>query len=98
MTKTQCIAGAALAALLISPAFADPPARPQPLTSDQFSALRQIEREPQHLAVNDVHATYQSEVEQRREITRTADDVTSAATFLGYIGAIVTILCIAAPL
>ena len=71
--------------------------RPLPVTADQFHALRQVENQPEHAAVRQVHATYQSERERHWEKQRTADDVTTAATFLGWIGALTAILIAGAP-
>jgi hypothetical protein len=79
-------------------AAAAPPGRPLPLTHAQYTALSQLEQEPQHAAVRLVHATYQSEHEQQMERTRMVNDATTLATFAGYIGAIATLLILGAPL
>jgi len=90
----------ALAGILFSPllSMAAPPGRPLGLTAAQFQTLRQIKAQPQHQAVLHVHATYDSEREQRMENTRNIDDITTGATFAGYAAAIITILIVAAPL
>lgn len=89
----KLITTALLVALIALPvAAAPPPLRPLPLTQRQFEALRQIESQPQHAAAREVHATYQSERQREMEKVRAVDDATTAATFSGMIGAIVTIL------
>lgn len=78
--------------------LAKPPGRPLRLTAQQYAALRSLEQEPEHASVRLVHATYQSEHEQQMERKRMVDDATTLATFAGYIGALTTILILAAPL
>src|SRR5438045_674174 len=91
--KRRWIVPVLVLALSSVPALAEaPPSRPLAITPAQFQALRQIETEPQNAAVRQVHATYQSEHEREMERVKTIDDATSAATFAGMIGAIVTIL------
>jgi hypothetical protein len=77
---------------------APPPSRPLPLTRGQFAAVCQVEQQPEHVAIRQIHATYQSEQQRRWEKTRCINDATTFATFAGYIGAIATILICAAPL
>ena len=97
--QRELLAGLVLVLLSAGPLLAAaPPGRPLAMTSTQFQALRQVEQQPEHAAVRQVHATYQSERERHLEEQRTVDDITSGATFAGWIGALVTILICAAPL
>jgi hypothetical protein len=93
--RTAICAG--LSALLIAgTVFAAPPGKPIPITSHQFAAVRDIERQPQHHQVLNVRATFQSERERIVERNLKSDDVTTAATFIGYPAAIITILIVSA--
>ena len=53
----------------------DPPARPLPLTPDQYDRLSELQAQPEHVATLDVHATYKTEREKSLEATRLSDDV-----------------------
>jgi len=79
-------------------AWASPPTRPAGLTTAQFNALQQIESQPQHAIVLDIHASYKSERERSLDLTRASDDFWTAVYQGGFPGAIAAILICAAPL
>ena len=64
--------------------LAAPPAKPVPMTANQFVALRDLERQPQHQQVLNTRATYESEHERIVEQNLKANDVSTIATFLAY--------------
>lgn len=62
---------------------ADPPGRPLALTPAQFDALSELEARPQNTAIQDMHASYKSEREQRMDTQRLADDALTATWSIG---------------
>ena len=98
--RSRTLAVTMILVLLAVPATvsAAPPSRPLALTPAQFDHLQQLETEPAHAAVLDVHATYQSEREQNLDRTRLANDTTTGATLGGIPTAIILVLICAAPL
>ena len=79
-------------------ALADPPPRPLALTEAQYNHLRQLEVQPEHATILDVHATYQSERERSLEATRLSDDILTVAYTGGFPATILILLIAAAPL
>ncbi len=79
-------------------ALAELPPRPVGLTPAQFQALRQVESQPQHQRVLEVHATYKSERERNLDFTRASDDFWSVVWHAGWPGTIATFLILGAPL
>jgi len=79
-------------------AYAGPPARPLALTPAQFDALGELENQPQHVAVLDVHATFKSEREKSLDATRLSDDIFTVAWTGGVPAAVIICLIAAAPL
>ena len=79
-------------------ASADPPPRPLAMTSAQFDHLRQLEAEPEHAAVLDLHASYKSEREKSLDATRLSDDIFTVAYTGGFPATILILLIAAAPL
>lgn len=77
---------------------AAPPARPVPITADQFAAINQLEQQPEHQLVLDTRATYQSEHEKVIEFNRKSDDFLTGATYTAYPAIILLMLICAAPL
>ena len=77
---------------------ADPPLRPLELTSAQFDYLRQLETQPEHAAVLDLHASYKSEREKSLDATRLSDDIFTVAYTGGFPATILILLIAAAPL
>ncbi|HOB73151.1 MAG TPA: hypothetical protein PKG54_01370 [Phycisphaerae bacterium] len=96
----RTILASALIVVLACPAWvlSNPPARPKPLTVEQYRHLVELERQPEHLAVLDVQATYTSNREFDRDFTRASDDFWSVAWHAGFPGTILGILICAAPL
>ena len=86
--------------VLLAPAvvLAGPPARPLPLTSEQYQAIQQLEAQPEHAAVLDVQASYTSEYEATQASNLVANDITTALTEGGYIAAPLIILILNLPL
>lgn len=78
--------------------LAGPPSRPLTLTAAQFEGLCDLQTQPEHATVLDVHATYKSEREQHLDAVRLSDDVFSAVWHGGVPGTILAILIAAAPL
>lgn len=79
-------------------AMAEPPSRPHELTAAQFEQLVQLENQPQHAAVQQLHASYASEREINMEATRAWDDALTYAYNVGYPLGILIVLIAAAPL
>jgi len=77
---------------------AAPPSRPAGLTLVQFDSLRQLEAQPSHAAVLNVHATYASDRERHLDFIRASDDFWTAVYQTGFPGTIAAILICAAPL
>jgi hypothetical protein len=90
----------ALACLLATPVMvrAAAPARPLGVTPSQFAQLRQIENQPENLAVLDVHASYKSEHEKQLELTRASDDFWTVFYTGGLPTLTIVLLIAAAPL
>jgi len=88
------------AVIFMGPAMvlAEPPSRPVGLTAAQFQALRQVESQPQHQRVLEVHATYKSDRERNLDFTRASDDFWSLVWHAGWPGTIATFLILGAPL
>lgn len=89
------------AILMVMPAVASDPAlpgRPLTLTADQFDRVCQIEAQPEHTAVQDVHATYMSERELSLELTRLSDDILTGAYSIGFPTVVVILLFTASVL
>ena len=78
--------------------MADPPIRPHELTAAQYQQLVQLENQPDHAAVQELHASYASEREINLEATRAWDDALTYAYNIGYPMSILIILIAAAPL
>ena len=78
--------------------WAAPPSRPCALTPTQFDALRQMETQPEHDAILDVHATYKSERERSLDFTTASDDFWTIVYQAGFPGALAAVLICAAPL
>lgn len=76
---------------------ATPPARPLPMTTAQFEALRQMEASGPHAAVNRVQATY-ADREKSLKFTTASDDFWTVFYSGGLPGSIITVLICAAPL
>jgi hypothetical protein len=74
------------------------PDRPLELTPEQFAQLQQIQAEPAHEALMDLHASYSSEREERVEADRLANDVSSGAMLAAWPVALTWLLIAAAPL
>ncbi len=74
---------------------AAPPSRPLALTPAQFEGLRQIQTQEEHMVLLDVRASYSSEREAQMEAKLLADDISTAATQVGWPAALLTILLIA---
>jgi len=86
--------------VLILPASisANPPARPSPLTPEQFNHILKLEAQPEHAAVLDVHATFKSDREKEMEFTRASDDFWTLVYQGGFPTVILIMLIVAAPL
>jgi hypothetical protein len=90
-----------LAAVILSmpmSAMADPPTRPHELTATQYQQLIRLESQPQHVAVQELHASYASEREINLEATRAWDDALTYAYNIGFPTGILILLIAAAPL
>lgn len=89
-----------LVAFLIAPiaALAKPPAKPLPVTTDQFHALRQLEAAPQHQAIRAVHATYTSDHDRHLDLIHASDDFWTIAYSGGFPATILGLIICAAPL
>lgn len=99
MSKRALLASAVIVVLALPvTALSDPPARPKPLTPGQYQALKQLEGQPEHMAILDVQATYTSNREFDRSFTRASDDFWTVAWLGGLPGTILGILICAAPL
>lgn len=98
--RKRILWAAVLGVVLTIPAAAlgDPPARPKPLTSAQCRQLAQLERQPEHMAVRDVQATYTNNRQFDRDFTRASDDFWTIAWQGGFPGTILTLLIMASPL
>jgi hypothetical protein len=92
--------GLALAFLLAIPVMvhAAPPTRPLDVTPSQYAQLRQIEGQPENLAVLDVRASYMSEHEKQLALTRASDDFWTIFYTGGLPALTITLLIAAAPL
>ena len=77
---------------------AEPPGRPLDLTTAQFDHLQQLEAQPDHAAIVDMHAAYKSEREKSLDATRLSDDFWTVAMNGGFPATIVILLICAAPL
>ncbi|GMU23954.1 MAG: hypothetical protein AMXMBFR13_40310 [Phycisphaerae bacterium] len=77
---------------------AAPPARPAPINAAQFEHVLRLEAQPQHVAILDVRASYESERERNLEFTRASDDFWTLAWNGGFPGTILALLICAAPL
>ncbi len=78
--------------------IAAPPTRPQALTPAQFEGLQQLESQPDHAPVLDLHASYKSEREKNLELTRLSDDIWTVVYTGGFPAALLIVLIAAAPL
>ena len=77
------------------PAFtsaADPPSRPLDVTMSQFDYVRQLETHPDHSAVLDIHAAYQSDREKRLKTNLLVSDILTAAYYITYPAMILLLL------
>ncbi len=91
-----CALVAVLAAPLMAPA--DPPGRPRRLTPAQYQHLVQLERQPDHMAVREMQATYTSNREFDHAFVRASDDFWTSAYPAGLPTTILVLLILAAPL
>ena len=99
MSKHAVLACALVAVLGMPLALrADPPGRPKPLTPAQYRCLAQLERQPEHAAVQDVQATYTSSKKFDKAFTRASDDFWTLAYQLGLPATILTMLIAAGAL
>ncbi len=96
MRKPMMMKGIVLGIVLAGAAFAAD--RPLELTPEQYAELQQIQAEPEHVVIEDVHASYSSEREERIEADRIANDISTG--FMQATGpvAIAIMLLLAAPL
>lgn len=78
--------------------LAGPPASPEPLTVEQFNHLRELESSPEHQPVQELHASFQSEREEKLEQTRLTDDILTGTYIFGMPLGIALVLIAAAPL
>jgi hypothetical protein len=77
---------------------ADPPSRPLDVTEGQFEYLCQLENQPEHSVVLDIHAAYKSEHEKRLELDLLINDITTAAYNIGFPATVAILMMAAAPL
>ena len=77
---------------------ADPPPRPLDVTDSQFEYLRQLETQPEHSVVLDIHAAYKSEREEMQEWTLLGNDILAAAYNIGFPATVLLLMIAAAPL
>ncbi|MHC4444332.1 MAG: hypothetical protein ACYTF1_09685 [Planctomycetota bacterium] len=71
---------------------AEPPSRPLALTTSQFDYVCQLETHPDHLAVLDIHAAYQSDRQKRMETNLLVNDILTAAYYFGFPGTMLLLL------
>lgn len=74
------------------------PGRPLELTPDQFTQLEQLQAEPAHGSLMDLHASYSSEREERIEADRIANDISTGAMQAAWPVILTIVLIAAAPL
>ncbi len=100
MIRNVLILAVVMMILLATPAVvsANPPGYPLALTPAQFDYLRQLETQPEHAAILDMHATYKSEREKSLDATRLSDDILTVAWTGGLPATIIILLIAAAPL
>jgi hypothetical protein len=102
MRRTLTIS-ALIAALAIAPQAAlaakdDPPGRPLQFTSAQFQRLQQLQDQPVHAEMLNVHASYKTKREMEEDLVRFSDDFWTVATYGGAAGMVLTFLIAGAPL
>jgi hypothetical protein len=98
MRSTWLQAALVATILAASTAAGAPPSRPLALTPDQYQAVRQLEAQPEHVAVLHVQASYTSEYEATQAANVVANDITTAACQGGWLSAPIIFLILGAPL
>ncbi len=94
---------ALITALVVGPqealaAKSNPPSCPLDFTSTQFRCLKQLQDQPTHTAVLNVHASYKTQREMEEDLTRFSDDFWTLGTYGGAAGLVLTFLICGAPL